>query len=59
MQLQKILIFLIAISLYWSCGSNPAEEGEKAFMDGNYNIAIKHFIEEAKALRKKIKKDSS
>jgi len=45
MKLQKILILLIPLFMLWSCGSNPAEEGEKAFKDGNYNMAIKHFVE--------------
>ena len=47
----KILALVLQISflfLIMSCGSDPALEGEKAFQDGNYNLAIKHFLEAKK-----------
>jgi tetratricopeptide (TPR) repeat protein len=45
MKYVKILFLIAAVSIFWACGSNPAEKGEKAFQEGNYNIAIKHFVE--------------
>jgi len=30
------------------CGSDPALEGEKAFENANYNLAVKHFLEARK-----------
>jgi len=45
----SLLIILGGMIFFVShCGSNPAEEGQKAFDSGNYNLAIKHFLEAKK-----------
>jgi tetratricopeptide (TPR) repeat protein len=43
-----LTIFVLIIFILSQCGSNPAEEGEQAFQKGNYNLAIKHFLEARK-----------
>jgi hypothetical protein len=44
------LIILFGLSLVViHCGSDPAVEGEKAFENANYNLAIKHFLEARKS----------
>ena len=45
--LRSILFCTLMLSII-QCGSDPAEEGEKAFEAGNYNLAIKHFLEAKK-----------
>ena len=49
MKISKIilsLVFFITLSiLSVHCGSDPASEGNKAFEAGNYNLAIKHYLE--------------
>jgi hypothetical protein len=41
------LVIFFAFSMFY-CGSSPAEEGENAFENGNYNLAIKLFLEAKK-----------
>lgn len=43
-----LTIFVLIIFILSQCGINPAEEGEQAFQKGNYNLAIKHFLEARK-----------
>ena len=49
MKISKIilsLVFFITLSIVAiHCGSDPASEGNKAFETGNYNLAIKHYLE--------------
>jgi hypothetical protein len=53
MKTLKILLSLIILSglsfMTIHCGSDPAVEGENAFENANYNIAIKHFLEARKS----------
>ena len=37
------------IFVIFQCGSDPAVEGKKAFESGNYNLAIKHYLEAKKS----------
>jgi hypothetical protein len=52
MKLQKNLLltgmFIIFSATAMNCGSDPAIEGDKAFQNENYNIAIKHYLQAVK-----------
>lgn len=43
-----LTLSFISVFILSQCGSNPAEEGEQAFQKGNYNLAIKFFLEARK-----------
>ena len=43
-----LTLSFLCVIIFFQCGSNPAEEGEQAFQKGNYNLAIKFFLEARK-----------
>ena len=53
MKTLKIILSLVILSglsfVTIHCGSDPAVEGDKAFENANYNLAIKHFLEARKS----------
>lgn len=42
------MLAILSVITSFHCGSNPTEEGEQAFQKGNYNLAIKFFLEARK-----------
>lgn len=45
----SLLIFSVLSFMAINCGSDPAVEGDKAFENENYNLAINNFLEARKA----------
>ena len=48
---KTLITFIFCLSiilLYTGCGSDPAAEGEKAMQNGEYALAVKHFMEAKK-----------
>lgn len=44
----SLIIFVLVFTVLMNCGKSPLEEGDKAYREGNYGLALQHYFQAIK-----------